>query len=424
MGMRTVFHTIVGLGLFALILFPAQPRAQDEPSGQAKFDSLLVEIVLNEEGVWALDSSGYEWHYDFALERFLPGPIEATDVERVRGLADDILIDSDGFPKRTVEVDPIRQLDRGSVSIAENEWVDGDVIAWERVTIKGWIKGDVISLRNRVLITQTGQVDGDVKAPRVIVREGGQVNGRIIEEAFEFGDISAPISKEGVVVAVVFTSVMLLGTLILVPLLPKKVKVVHDCAMNFKGRCFAIGFLLLPGISLIVILLLITIVGILLIPLVPILYLVAVLLGFIAYGSVIGRAILLRVAGGTRSYLIHALLGELLLMSTWLTCSSLMSTNGVVANGFGIFFLVMSILISVFVGCSGIGAAFLTRFGFRPYDPHATYVAGSAPAPAPPPIPEPPPFNPAPEPVPPKSDATLPEPPRKSEQYRPNPDQE
>jgi hypothetical protein len=423
MVMRTSFYFIVSLALLVMVLIPSPLRADDASNEQPIFDSALVEIVLERNGVWALDSSGYEWHYDFALERFLPGPQDPVDIDRLRRMADGMDVDDDGFPKRTVAVDAIMKLDRGSVTIAENEWVDGDVIAWERVTIKGWVKGDVISYQNRVLVTRTGQVDGDVKAPRVIIREGGEVNGEIIEEAFGIGNISAPFSKEGLIVAIVFSGLAILGTLILVPLMPRQVKAVSDCAVNFKGRCFAIGFLLWPGMALVFVLLVITIVGVLLIPLVPLLYLLAILLGFIAYGATIGRAIL-GLVGGKRSYLVQSLIGVTILMAPWPICGYLMGGNDPTAYGFGIFILVMSNLVTIFVGCCGIGAAFLTRFGFRPYKTYSTHGAGSAPAPAPPPIPEPPSFSPPPEPMSPKSGETRPDPIRNSGQERSNPDQE
>lgn len=46
------------------------------------------------------------------------------------------------------------------------------------VTIHGHVVGDVLA-RGLVEITGSGRVDGDVVAPRLAVREGAQLNGRV-----------------------------------------------------------------------------------------------------------------------------------------------------------------------------------------------------------------------------------------------------
>jgi hypothetical protein len=72
-----------------------------------------------------------------------------------------------------------------------------------------------------------------------------------------------------------------------------------------------------------------------------------------------------------------------------------MGSSNDTAEGFGIFFLVFAILLTLFVGSAGIGAALLTKFGWRDYSAQGTSgrKPAGAPAPAPPPIPEPPSFE-------------------------------
>jgi hypothetical protein len=82
-------------------------------------------------------------------------------------------------------------------------------------------------------------------------------------------------------------------------------------------------------------------------------------------------------------------------------------------HGMGVFLLVISILGTTYPFLTGIGAAVLTRFGFRPYVSRSetqTTVDQAAPEPAPPPIPQGPQRTGRP-PTPPDGGPTLPRPP-------------
>jgi hypothetical protein len=140
-------------------------------------------------------------------------------------------------------------------------------------------------------------------------------------------------------------------------------------------------------------LLAITIVGIILIPFVPLAYVVAMTIGVISSGHRLGQLVFQRVTDRDRNRMFETLVGLGILMALWMLVAVLMGSGdlGSTEYGFGIFFLVMAILISSFPVCGGLGAALLTRMGTRQYRPkdRPDWAKGTgAPAPAPPPIPQ------------------------------------
>jgi len=164
----------------------------------------------------------------------------------------------------------------------------------------------------------------------------------------------------------------------------------NNIVLNNPIKSYLLGFLfilLMPVITAIVI---ITIVGILVSPLVPILYILAFFIGVVLFGNRIGRMISIRFLGGEKKILFQATIGVFLFMSLWLLDAILLGQQSDIAEGFGIFVLVVAIVISTYPICTGVGAALLSRFGFRDYiswkDKHGFDAEPYAPAPAPPPL--------------------------------------
>jgi cytoskeletal protein CcmA (bactofilin family) len=67
------------------------------------------------------------------------------------------------------------------LTIGPNGDVSGEVAA-KQVTIVGRVKGNV-SATERVEVTDTGRLQGDVTAPKLLVHEGGQLNGNVAMRA-------------------------------------------------------------------------------------------------------------------------------------------------------------------------------------------------------------------------------------------------
>jgi len=391
--------TLLGLGLLTLSSpEPTYAQADDSEYVDQQGDTVFNEILLTEEGITAIDTAGYEWYYDFAEEVFVPGilPIDITDtrgLERTNRTGDETSIED-----RCTEEKEVKPFER-SVWVGYDEYVDGDIIAYGRVTIKGWVKGDVKSLRKRVLITESGRVDGNVEAPKVIVRDGGAVLGEINEvgSPLELKDITRPFSADGLVVVLSLTAFLLFFGFLTVSLMPKQIRNFEQCLNQHKVKTFLLGLLFVILMPAILALVMITIVGLLVLPFIPLVYAFALGLGIVTFGNMLGGQFSRKYLGGEKSMLLQSMLGILLLMALWFVVAVLLGASDDVSHGFGIFFLVISILLTSFPILAGVGAALLTRFGFKEYrlfaggreQPGASY----APAPAPPPIPDGPPLG-------------------------------
>jgi len=381
--------TVWSTALASIVAAMSSSLAASGDTASRPSDTVFQEIHLSDGGVIAVDTAGYEWHYDFEREVFvlgLPEPDETPRPDRT-GLDGDSEIP---IEQRCTEEIWIKPFETRPVTVGYDEFVDDDITVLGRVTIKGWVTGNVASVNKRVLVTETGRVDGNVEAPTVVVREGGFVGGRIIERASPFEiDLKAPFSAEGIIVVASFTVFLLISGLLLLSVAPRQVENVCCCVETGKVKTFFLGFALWLLLGPAVVLVAITIVGIPLTPLVPLAYVLTAVLGMIAFGNMIGRLVSRRFLGGARSRLFRTLLGILLVMSPWFVSAALLGSPGGAAEGLGVFFLVVAILISAFPIVSGAGAAYLTRFGFRS---HRDWMEQAKRAPEPPP-PAPPPLR-------------------------------
>ncbi len=381
---------IITFAAIILLLLSVPISAQSEDEEHAPEDTIFSRILLDDNGVLAVDTSGYEWWYDFERGYFVAGIPEPKD----RGTP------ADGFGMGDQGREPVEQrctvekwvkpFQTRTVTVREDEFVDGDIKVLGRVTIRGWVKGDVQSLRKRVLITETGWVDGDVEAPTVIVREGGYVGGKIteIESPLDFDLDQTSFSIVGLIVTVSFTVLLILLALFMTGACRRQTDRFCSCIEQHKARTFFLGLLMWLMIGPVMALVSITIVGIPLLPLVPLAYIGASIMGTICFADSVGRAFSRRVPGIGRGRLFQTLVGVLLVMSPWFVAATLLGTGGGVAEGFGIFFLVVAIIVTAFPVCAGVGAALLTRYGFQDHVPSTAQETCKTdlPPPAPPPI--------------------------------------
>lgn len=388
--MRSVYSNFIGMVAVATMLGMAgTSTAQRTDRAYVPTDTIFYEILLSDDGVVAVDTAGYDWYYDFGRSRWeagIPEPDEVDSRSIAIGGRDD---DQEPIDERCNVEKWVKPLQTKPVMVGFDEYVDGDITVLGRVTIKGWVTGDVSSLNKRVLVTETGWVDGNIEAPRVIVREGGYVGGTVTEvpSPLEF-DFGSPFSAVGIIVAASFTTMLLLSALLVVTLAPRHTENLCGCIEANKAKTFFLGFLLWLCLPPLIVLVTITIVGIPLTPLVPLAYVVAAILGMVAFGNMVGRVFARQVLGGEKGRLFQTLVGILLTMSLWFVSATLLGANSGTAQGFGVFLLVVAILVSAYPLASGAGAAFLTRFGFREYVDWKDRAKSAAepPPPAPPPL--------------------------------------
>ena len=406
-------------GLFMMLIpMSVQAQADEEPNSDQPSESVVgntfTDIELSPEGVIAFDSADNKWIYDFELEQFVEGDRDQDETggQRETGSREETI---DPVEVRCVEEKTVAFPALRAVYVGRNEYVDGDVLASGRVTIKGWVKGRVQSFNKTVLVTATGQVDGDVKAPEVVIKPGGVVLGEVIESPrldIPIDRFDDQLATEGIWVVFAFTLTLTLIVFLTSSLVPRKMDNLTDCVCQHPVRSFLLGFLFLILMPAIVLLVAVTIVGILVVWLVPIAYLVALALGMGVSGFQITGPLMRRHFGMNLGSVATSLSGVLMYMAAWPVVALLLGSDRDGSSGYhglGVFMLVISILGTIYPIMTGIGTAVLTRFGFRPYVSSAetqTQTTEAAPVPAPPPIPEgPAPVQrPLPPPEPPKED--------------------
>jgi hypothetical protein len=396
--MRIRLPAIVWLALLATTaasLWGVSVQAQTSPKTAAvsQADTIFTEIKLTPEGVVAVDTGGNQWSYDFEKDTFVP---RASLGRRGRVGEGKGALEATAAPveQRCTEEKTVKPFQR-SVLVGYDEYVDGDIIAYGRVTIQGWVKGNVQSINGRVLVAESGQVDGDIKAPEITVKQGGKVEGKRITTNpfldFPTEALGKSFSGDGLIVVLSLTAFLLMIAFLAESLIPRQMSNIRACMGEYKARSFLLGFLLLFLSPLVILLMIITVVGIVLVPFLPLAYVIAGSLGVITAGAAIFDSLGRRFGKERPNQIVSALAGTGIFMLVWVAVAILLGSADEVSQGFGIFFLVVAILVTAYPFCSGIGAALLARFGFRVYESYRTRhpgASGEAPMPAPPPIPQ------------------------------------
>jgi hypothetical protein len=388
-GKRHLFVTLVFVSLIAGSVLGQESNSEYAPS-----DTVFREIRLSNAGVTAVDVEGYDWYYDFERSLFAAGTPEDELGSEIPEDLEDLALDYVPVEERCTRERKVKPFLR-SVLIASDEYVDDDIVAYGRVTIKGWVKGNVTSIDNRVLVTRTGWVDGDITAPEIVVRKGGVVLGQqnTTEAPLDIYSLPGSFSVDGMIVVASMTVAFLFFGFLVVTLMPGQLNTFSSCLATSRLKAYFIGLFFIFVMPVIFLLLAITIVGVVLIPLVPFVYLFAIILGVVSFGDRIGQVISSKLFGGRKGLIFQSMIGVAVFMGLWFVTATLLGSNYRTAEGFGILFLVLSILISTYPVCTGVGAAVMTRFGFKTYTGwrERRHRPGGGPTPAPPPIPKAPP---------------------------------
>jgi hypothetical protein len=362
--------------------------APSTSAGSARTDTLFNDIKLTNEGVNAYDTGGQPWMYDFETNSFVrdPDAPELTGRNREGRSAPEVTIEP--VATRCVNEKIVKPWQK-TIVVGDDEFVTGDVLAYQRIIVKGWVKGDVQSINGRVIISESGQVDGDVKAPDIVVKKGGVVGGRrITTNPFDLP--TEGFSASGIIVVLGFLGFLLVAAFLIVSLFPRQLRNLGQALNDRKAQSIGLGILMVLLLPVISLLIAITIVGIIVLPLVPLTYIVAITMGATVVGDRLGRRVLSWVHFKTEIALLNALVGIIAFMAPWFLVAILLGSDDGTAQGFGIFLLVVSIIFTLFPILAGIGAGLMTRLGYREYQGRIfrrPAKEAEAPTPAPPPIP-------------------------------------
>ena len=386
---QTLSTLLLTLFLFTIALPCLANEEKETPQVKAgEAPQKFTTIRLAPEGVVAIDENGNRWIYDFDSAAFISDQKANQENGGTEGAEAGTPVETRAVDEKTVE--PLAQ----TVVVGPTEYVAGDIIAYGRVTIRGWAKGNVQSITSRVLVTESGRVDGDITAPEILIKPGGVVMGKVNETGVSLNlkGIQQAFDFSGIIIVLAFTISLMVACFVIMTLMPRQVNVLDRCIRTYRTRSFLLGFLSLFLLPIGVVLLCITIVGILATPLVPL------LIVFIFFATVTGfartlgeRALAIVLRNRPIGTHLATQVGILLFMSLWLVTAILLGAADETSQGFGVFFLVISILLNSYVLLTGLGAAILTRVGTREYlSWHERHMAAEShvPMPAPPPIPD------------------------------------
>jgi hypothetical protein len=252
----------------------------------------------------------------------------------------------------------------GAVEVDEGEIVKGSIVAIGRVTVKGVVRGDVISYKG-ITITSTGTIEGDARAPEILKMRGGVITGSRYENPLpsipEIVIFEKTSSAALTVILIIFASLILLGLLI-VAVVRKAVTRVQHCLETGMVKSFLIGLAFWFALGPLMALLVLTIIGIPVATLIlPMALILAIILGIIGFSLYLGGRLKTSIEWSKDSAVKQTLIGLSVLMVPWILMSALM----VPSSGLSDLFLVIAIILWSIVICAGIGAVILTRFGTR-----------------------------------------------------------
>jgi len=279
------------------------------------------------------------------------------------------------------------------------------------IFVDGVVERDVIAPFGHVYLSSTAEVAGDIVAARVFADDGSTIAGTIQETSLpRIPGLSGRDGLSGLtaLLALLALSValigMLLGFLALGVARSNVALVEEHLRLSPLGSFFG-GFALQLIAFPVWVLLVITIIGIpVAILAMPLLLLAALVLGFVAFSSVFGRALLRRKTSAGTPWTAFAVGGVLLhlpliiglLLGRPETDLSSLFANVLILIGFAVLYL---------AGTTGFGAAMLSRLGTRVKKDKKRLEAPSGPVGMPPP-PDSPGRSPMPAPPGPRSEAT------------------
>jgi len=250
------FINIAFLLVVFLLALSLSSRAQTDPADQtySPSDTIFNEILLTEEGVIAVDTAGYEWYYDFEYSSFVAG------FQPIGDAAGEVFVPGSEYGNIPIEERAtirkrLKQFELGSVTVREDEYVAGNIISFGKVTVKGWVKGSITSA-DRVLVTETGYVEGDIKASRVVKKDGSVILGEITETTMplDIETFTPGLGHKFLLVMSIVTAVFLLFGFLIFTLMPGQVATMQSCILKHTGRSTGLGLILilaLPSLTLI-----------------------------------------------------------------------------------------------------------------------------------------------------------------------------
>jgi hypothetical protein len=158
----------------------------------------------------------------------------------------------------------------------------------------------------------------------------------------------------------IYLGFLLFFALILTVFMPKQFNHIEEHLSNEFPRCTLLGIALMIGFPLILLAFVITLVGILAIPLLLLAWVLSCLLGYIAFGRILGRRII-----AEKPVMLQILVGLVLLHSPLLIGDFVLLADGNFFTVIGLVFRIIGYIILFSVNFIGFGAVVYSLWGKR-----------------------------------------------------------
>ncbi len=372
----------------------------DTETADSGADTLFRELHLSPDGIFGVDTTGREWDYDFSRDAFIRGDLDASG-----GTETVFTGKSPSTPTLDIQEPPDLRITRydglqmGSVTVEKDEKVVGSIVAMGAITVEGRVTGDVFSY-SMVTVARTGEIYGNVRAPRIVKMRGAVIHGTRSETDLpqipEFQFLEKTSYTQLLISGGLFL-LFVLGTLLAAAIVPNQIDRLKVCVQTGPVKSFFAGLLVWILLTPAMALLCLTIIGIpIAVIIVPIGLIIGVVLGVLGCSQLVGEKARTWFSFAYESQLMRMLVGLAMLSLLWLLAGLLKIPPSSVSRGFADFFTAIAWIIWGIVATMGIGAIMMTRFGSR--DCRKVMMdrwqqIKVEPSPAPPP-PSPPPLKP------------------------------
>ncbi|MEN6360393.1 MAG: hypothetical protein WAW22_11405 [Smithellaceae bacterium] len=213
------------------------------------------------------------------------------------------------------------------VTVEEGQQVNNVVAIGGQITVNGLVEQNVLAIAGSAVLSNKAVVRGKVIVlGGVVVRGSGsmvfgditEVNSSTLSEAFQSamrGELEG-WSLILNVISLCFFAIIMIIALIMTLLLPRQLNTITDAIQTNRLKSFFWGILATLSIVPFFMLLAVSVIGIFLMPLAFSALLLAVIVGFIAFGSLLGNFIITKIFRGYQKSLVKETLVGLSLL--WL----------------------------------------------------------------------------------------------------------
>lgn len=201
------------------------------------------------------------------------------------------------------------------ITVAEGQDVDNVVTLGGQITVNGLVEKNVLAIAGSVVLTRNAVVRGKVIVIGGVIARGSgsavygditEVNSATLSEAIHSamrGELEG-WSLILNIISLCFFAIILIITLIMTLLIPRSLAVIANAIQTSKLKSFLWGFLATLMIVPFFMLLAISIIGIFLMPLAFTAIVLAAIIGFIAFSSLLGNFIITRIFRGYKKSLV------------------------------------------------------------------------------------------------------------------------